>query len=662
MVTTPFTDMAKLKVCLMIYRIFFLSTLLFLLSSTAEAVELAIQHTADISKMLELANQAHLSQRPEWLKINLYHSTLGGLTSRVDDPSYFLAPNGQHDPQAELEAAIRGAFDETMAKTSRQPNVCRWIARYQFLSRSMKELGFDYSPMHCEGFEHWKSGIAHHRATLIFASVYLNSPASMYGHAFIRFDSDKPGEYNRLNDETVGYTVQASSDAGAMFLMRSLFGAYPGSFVFVPYYMKMREYSDLENRDLWEYQTNLRGEEIERMLAFVWEQSFTYMNYYFFDDNCALMLLASFEAARPSLNIIDQAKPWFIPLDMVKLVQAQPGLIEQIHYRPSQYNTLVQNYNSASDEEKKQALALLDGDTTLAYLNTLSAAEQAKILDLTLGVSEYQRNQKHSETEAAALSERQIKLSGLRSKIDAPSDYKDKVPPAERPDEGHGSARAGLAVGQVGDANYAQLNFRGGYHDSLDPQSGFAQGASSNMGDLYLRLNNNQIRFQRLDLFEVLSPSVQTEWVKPLTIKLNVSIRRDVLQNDGLAPTALRFQAGVGKSYTISNDARGYILADSVASLNSSSFLALGPTAGAIWSITPKLRTEVTSNTYWIAQGNMYGEQKDVWSFKVTASVAWDVFNNQNNLRLNVVRQGLSNPTDPSFNSTDVQLAYSHYF
>ena len=642
----------------MINRIFFLSSWWFLIAFSAHAEVPSPQHTAEIAKMLALANQAQLFQRPEWRKINLYHPTIGGITSRVDDPTYFLAPNGKQDPQAELEATIRGAFDDTMAKNSRQPNVCRWIARYQFLSRSMQELGLEYSPVPCEVFTKWKSGIATHRISVIFASVYLNSPASMYGHAFIRFDSEKPAEYNRLNDATIGYSVQASNDAGVMFLVRSLFGAYPGSFVFVPYYMKMREYSDLENRDLWEYQTNLTGAEIDRMLAFIWEQSFTYMNYYFFDDNCALMLLATIEAARPALNLIEQAKPWFIPLDMVKLVQQQPGLIEQIHYRPSQYNTLVQNYNPAKADEKKNALALIDNDQSLAYLSTLTAAEQARILDLSLGVSEYKRNQKHSEAEASALSARQIKLSGLRSKIDAPSDYKDKEPPAERPDEGHGSVRTGLAVGQVGTANYAQLNFRGGYHDSLDPQGGFAPGASSNIGDLYLRLNENQIRFQRLDLFDVFSPSVQTEWYKPETIKLNVSIRREVLQNDGLSPTALRLQVAAGKSYTLSEDARGYILADSVTSLRSSSSLAVGPTLGALWTITPRLRTEVVSNTYW----NVAGDQKDAWSFKLTGSLAWDVFNNQNNMRLNVVRQGVSNANDPSLNSTDVQLAYSHYF
>ena len=632
--------------------------LLLILANPAFAAEPSVQHAADIAKMLELAKQARLSQRTEWRKILLYHSSITGLLSRVDDPSYFLAVNGQHNPQAELEATIRGAFDDSMAANSRQPNVCRRIARYQFLSRSMKALGFDYTPMHCDGFEQWKSGIATHRASLIFASVYLNSPASMYGHAFIRFDSDKPGQYNRLNDETVGYFVQGTDGNGVVFIVRSLFGGYPGSFAVVPYYMKMREYSDLENRDLWEYQTSLSGDEVEHMLAFIWEQSFTYMNYYFFDDNCALMLLASFEAARPDLDLIEQAKPWFIPLDMVKLVQQQPGLVERIHYRPSQYNTLIQNFNRASKDERKNALALLDDDKALSHLDTLNASEQAKILDLSLGISQYQRNQKHSPREAAAIATRQISLSGVRSKIDAESDYKDKEPPVERPDEGHGSFRAGLATGQVDTASYTQLNLRSAYHDSLDPQGGFALGASSKVGDLYLRLNEDRIRFERLDLFEVFTPSVQTEWVKPQTVKLNISLRRDELRNDELAPTAFRVEVGGGKSYSLGDDACSYILADSVTSLNSSSYLSVGPTAGAIWAVTPRLRTEVVTNAYW----NALGDQQDALLYRLSASLAWDVFNNQNNMRLNIVRQTLNNTADISRNFTDVQFAYFHYF
>ncbi len=638
------------------YRYFIVYMLM--LAIPARADELDIAHAADIARMLALAGQAQLARQAEWRKLNLYHSVLGGLTSRVDDPGYFLSPDGKHDPQAELEATIRGAFDESMAKNSRQPNVCRWIARYQFLSRSMKVLGFDYAPPRCEGFERWRSGIATHRATLIFASVYLNSPASMYGHAFIRFDSGSAGQYNRLNDATVGYFVQGTDGNGAMFLMRSLFGGYPGAFAFVPYYVKMREYSDMENRDLWEYQTSLSGSEIERMLAFIWEQSFTYMDYYFFDDNCALMLLASFEAARPSLDMIGQAKPWYIPLDMVKQVQKQTGLIERIHYRPSQYNTLLRNYNLTAEADKKRALALAGGEGSLTSLDQFNADEQVRILDLSLGILEYQRNRNHSEEEAAAISARQIKLSGVRSKLSAESVYKDKEPPAQRPDEGHGSFRAGVAVGQVGATSYTQLNLRGGYHDSLDPQSGFAQGASSKIGDLYLRLNADRIRFERLDLFDVFAPSVQTEWFRPTTLKINISIRREVLQDDALAPTALRIQVGAGKSYHLGRDARAYILADSVSSAGASSSVALGSTVGAIWAFTPRLRTEAVSNVYRYAAG----DQKDVWSYRLSASLAWDMFDNQSNMRLNVTRQGRGNATDPARNFTDVQLAYFYYF
>lgn len=629
--------------------------LLMLMSIPAGADSLAAAHASDIEKMLDLAQRSKLGQSEEWHKINLYHAAWSGIKSRVDDPTYFLSPEGAHDPQAELDASIRAAFDVSMTADGGQPNLCRRIARYQFLSRSMQALGFAYAAPHCEGFERWKAGIATDRATLVFASVYLNSPASMYGHAFIRFDGGAPGEYRRLNDATVGYFVQGSDGNGAMFLLRSLLGGYPGSFGFVPYYVKMREYSDLENRDLWEYQTALHPDEIDHMLAFIWEQSFTYMNYYFFDDNCALMLLAAFEAARPSLDLIEQAKPWYIPLDMLKLVR-QAGLIEHVHYRPSQYNTLMRNQALATEAESAQAHTLMEA-SPVSFAASVDETTQARILDLSLGMLEYRRNQKHSGAEVAAITARQIELSGVRSKIGVVSDYKEQEPPAQGPEEGHGSFRAGIIAGQVGASKYAQINLRGAYHDSLDPQSGFAPGASSKIGDLYLRLQGEQIHFERLDFFDVFAPAVQTVWEKPVTLKINISLRREVLQDGGLAQSAFRTQLGAGKTYSVGSDARAYILADSVASLGDTSTVVVGPTAGVVWALMPRLRSELVSSTYWTVPG----DRQDHLAYKLSAGLAWDTHDNQNNLRLNVSRQGAGSGSD--FGSfTDVQLGYFHYF
>ncbi|GAB4127944.1 MAG: DUF4105 domain-containing protein [Sideroxydans sp.] len=614
--------------------------------------------TPAIETMLRLARAAQLAQRAEWLKINLYHQTWFGLESRVDDPSFFLAPNGQRDAQAELEATIRAAYDEGMADNSRQPRLCRWVARYQYLHRAMQELGFDYPAPRCDGYQRWKATLARDHVSLVFASIYLNSPASMYGHTFLRFDSDKAGEFNRLNDTTVGYTVNSGGDFGPLFLVRSLTGSFPGNFVSVPYFMKIREYADLENRDLWEYQTDFTPDEIDRMHAFIWQHSFSYMNYYFFDDNCALMLLATLEAGRPSLRLIEDAKPWFIPLDGVKSIQ-QAGIVVRKHYRPSQYSTLAANFQQASPTVQAAAVRLARSRDVTQVPFVQDAATQAEVLDLALGVLEYQRNQADTAEAAEPYNRFQLALSGVRSRNETPSRYHPAPTPAESPDQGHDSFRVGLMGGHVGSHDYAQINLRGGYHDSLDPHSGFVPGASSKIGDLYLRLQRRRIAFERLDLFDVFLPSERMPWYRPLTVKANVAVRREVQGDGTLSNGGLRIELGGGEGYRLSEHSQIYLLADSVTRFSAAdSSLAAGPLAGWVWQPQGKWRAESSVASYWQAAGKRSGS----WLHRVSAGVAWDTADNQNNLRLTVTRQWTGNGGDPLADFSDVQLGVFHYF
>ncbi len=635
-----------------------LTTVLGLFVGMSHAQESAVQQQTSIDTMLRLAQQAHLSQSAEWHKINQYHPTLGGVKSRVDDPSYFLAANGKRDPHAELEATIRAAYDEGVAEQSRQPTLCRWVARYQYLSRSMRTLGFDYPAPRCEGFERWKSGMARDHVTMIFASIYLNSPASMYGHIFMRFDSAKPGEFNRLGDTTVGYTVNSGGDFGPLFLAQSLAGGFPGNFVSVPYFMKVREYADLENRDLWEYQTDFTPEEIDKMHAFIWEQSFTYVDYYFADDNCALILLATLEAGRPDLELIASAKPWLAPLDTVKVLRDAKVVIKK-SYRPSQYSTLISNVERAPKEVREKAVMLAHSMVTPEMMQGKDAQEQAQILDLALGVLEYERNQKNSEQESIPIGQFQLKLATLRSKVDTSATYQPAPTPRQSPDEGHDSFRVGMGLGQVDGVGYGQLNARLVYHDGLDPNAGFSPGVSSKIGDLYLRINDKQIRFERLDLFEVFLPSVRTDWYRPLTIKANISVRREVQRDDALAPTVFRIELGAGEGYRISEHSQMFIIADTVTRLRGgASSLAAGPVAGWMWQPEARWRAESSVGAFW----NVAGGLRDTGVYRVSAGVAWDVFDDQNNIRLNASRQSTSKGGAASDSYSDVQLAYFHYF
>jgi hypothetical protein len=628
---------------------------LFVMTSHAQGMT---QRQANIDTLLRLAQQAQLGQSAEWHKINQYHPTLGGVKSRVDDPGYFLAENGKRDPQAELEATIHAAYDEGMAEQSRQPKLCRWVARYQYLNRSMKALGFDYPAPLCEGFERWKSGMARDHVSMIFASIYLNSPASMYGHIFMRFDSAKPGEFNRLSDTTVGYTVNSGGDFGPLFLAQSLAGGFPGNFVSVPYFMKVREYADLENRDLWEYQTDFTPEEIDKMHAFIWEQSFTYVDYYFADDNCALILLATLEAGRPDLNLIASANPWLAPLDTVKVLR-NAGVVTKKRYRPSQYSTLISNVERAPENVREQAVTLARSMKLPDVIPGADAQAQAQMLDLALGVLEYERNQKNSEQESVPISQFQLKLATLRSRVDAPAAYLPAPTPRQSPDEGHDSFRVGMALGQVDGVGYGQLNTRLVYHDSLDPNAGFSPGVSSKIGDLYLRFNDKQFHFERLDLFEVFLPSVRTAWYRPLTIKANISVRREVQRNDALAPTVFRIELGAGEGYRISEHSQMYVIADTITRLRGgASSLAAGPVAGWVWQPAARWRAEASAGAFW----NVAGGLRDTGVYRVTAGAAWDVFDSQNNIRLNASRQTTSKGGATKDSYSDVQLAYFHYF
>lgn len=639
-------------------NLFLLSAFLYgWMNQSAQAQDSELKQSS-IETMLRLARENQLGQSAEWLKINLYYPTWSGMKSRVDDPSFFMAGNGPRDPQAELAATIQSAYDEGMAEHSRQPKLCRWVARYQYLHRRMRELGFDYLAPHCEGFERWKSGIAREHVSLIFASIYLNSPASMYGHTFLRFDESKLGEFNRLNDITVGYTVNSGGDFGPLFLVRSLTGSFPGNFVSVPYFMKTREYADLENRDLWEYQTDFSPDEIDRMHAFIWQHSFTYMNYYFFDDNCALMLLAVLEAGRPTLNLIEESKPWFIPLDGVKAIQ-RAGIVARKHFRPSQYSTLEANFRRAQPLVQEEAIELAQSMEIRRIPQKRNAQERAEVLDLAMGVLEYQRNQKHTAEEASPYNYFQLELSRVRSRIDVATRYDPAAEPTENPEEGHDSFRTGLIIGRIGNHNYGQLNLRGGYHDGLDPHSGFVPGASSKIGDLYLRLQSRSIRFERLDLFDVFLPSERTPWYHPLTVKTNVALRRELQRDGGMSTNGLRIELGAGEGYRLGAHNQVYLLADSVTRFSDGdSMVAVGPLAGWVWQPVGKWRAEGSAASYWQVYGNSAGSHLH----RVTAGVSWDTADNQNNLRLTVVRQWTENAGDSLAAFTDMQVAVFHYF
>jgi hypothetical protein len=88
----------------------------------------------------------------------------------------------------------------------------------------------------------------------------------MYGHTLLRIDARDQDERTRLLAYAINFAADTDEKNGLVFAVKGLLGGYPGTFSVLPYYLKVREYGDLENRDLWEYELDLSPPEVDRVL------------------------------------------------------------------------------------------------------------------------------------------------------------------------------------------------------------------------------------------------------------------------------------------------------------------------------------------------------------------------------------------------------------
>ena len=117
---------------------------------------------------------------------------------------------------------------------------------------------------------------------MVFPTYGMGSPLSIYSHTFIKINSKKYPEGSYLNTAISFSAAFPSNENPVTLTFKGVFGGYQGYFGVEPYYLKVKAYSYLDNRDLFEYYLNLTEDEIDRIVLHVWELKDISMDYYFF--------------------------------------------------------------------------------------------------------------------------------------------------------------------------------------------------------------------------------------------------------------------------------------------------------------------------------------------------------------------------------------------
>lgn len=430
---------------------------------------------------------------------------LPGEHSATRAPVFFNAENGYRDARAELHATLEAFFrDPASIPDGEQHPQCAFIARYHWLR---DQLAFDDTRLPrrtCSRFRDWYDAIDPQAVTLVFADAFLNSPASMFGHTLLRVDAKEQDDDSRLLAYAINHAAATEDRNGFVFAVRGLTGGYPGMFSIMPYYEKVREYSSLEKRDLWEYELNLSQEETDRMLMHVWELRAVPFPYYFLYQNCSYRLLQLLDVARPGMNLSGRFDWWAIPTDTVRVVLKQEGLLDAAVYRPSSRTRLEHALSRLSSDERAlvRALALEDASPESLRPTGMSRQRWATVLE---SAHDHLHFRFTSGDARPGARERMRTLLVARSRTGQTPETPRPPTPHTRPDQGHGTHRVGIGGGEWNDAGYVSLLWRPAYHDLLDPPVGYQSGAHISFLDTRVQYHpeEERLHLDRLKLVDI---------------------------------------------------------------------------------------------------------------------------------------------------------------
>lgn len=487
-------------------------------------------HSTVFSSSLESSYIEYLKSEAERLKLHNdrywhillhYKKTFRGYESFIDDNKFFLSKSGKTSPEDELKATIDGLFQKS-ADNLNEHSKCRFIARYEWLKEKLKIDESLLPNVRCTEFEDVFQRLNPRSASLIFPASYPNSPASMFGHTLIRLE----GEFHSpLLAYAVNYSAIPEDDFALIYTFKGIFGYYKGIYTALPYYDKVREYSDIERRDIWEYNLNLTSDEVRKMFLHLWELKDIYQYYYFFDENCSYNILFLLESARPEANLVASLKYWVIPVDTIRVV-IKEGLVEKINFRPSIHTRIKQLSSYISKKNYSVILKLVDGvilPDEIINSQSFSLQEKQKILEISAELLQYKYFKKEIQKELYQKKYLQVLYARSKLPISQESKVNDTLP---SPESGHESARLKIETGLYDGHGYFNFSIRPAYHDITNNDNGYIEGSQIIFTDFHFKYFKNKFFLEKIDLIDIISLTPIEYFSKPFSWRVKTGFDR----------------------------------------------------------------------------------------------------------------------------------------
>lgn len=449
----------------------------------------------------------------QWRQMMQYQNLGAGFKSKIKPSEFFISPSGATDPQTELQATL--TFFQQVLPASNQHPQCVYPARYSVLKKAFKLA----APVFCQDISDWKSKYQMSYVSLFYAGPYMSSPSSVFGHSFLLLGSAKTEEYSQL---TFNFAADIPSDVSAFnYAFKGITGGFPGTISILPYYQRLYQYTDMENRDLWEYRLNLTSTEVELLANYIWEiKSQVNFDYYFFDENCASILLWILKAIKPQIDIATSNSNYVLPSEVTQ-VAARESLVDQTMYHPALLKRLKSKINQMSVTEKAGFQNARAEETVQRFTGTQLLLEA---LQDHLNIERH-RLRGELPPELKPL-ERDVLLQ--RSQIQKPPLEFNEAETPLKPDTAHPPVQIQIGAVFRNSITSTAFSLRPGVHGFLDYSAGYLPNSSVKILELQIQaVENKRIRLQKLTLLELSNFSPVDFYQSPLSWGFALEVRQN---------------------------------------------------------------------------------------------------------------------------------------
>jgi Domain of unknown function (DUF4105) len=343
---------------------------------------------AQVSEALLL----QVATKPQWSR--LLHLNERGV-SEITSQTFFLAPDGREHAVHELRATLDALQQPWTDKPDDHPR-CRFPARYLWLSQQIELPGYIKKDPRCVRLEQW-ARLSHLQSISIYlVSGYFGNPASTFGHAFVKFNTDDGKSTHGLLDMSVGFgALVPDNELTALYVYRGLFGGYKAGFSDKEHYHNDVMYGHTEFRDMWDFELALTDTERELFVLHVAEVAGKKFDYFFLNKNCATRIGELIEAAT-GRTILRDAKFWYMPIELFHALENADALgpkllSKQPRFIPSAERVMHREFARLSPKQARSAKAIFQASTSPIdeHLSDLDVDEKKEVLNSVLAYHEF---------------------------------------------------------------------------------------------------------------------------------------------------------------------------------------------------------------------------------------------------------------------------------